>query len=80
MSFHEILKFGCKMGDTEITNNLVLIGLIFTILQLIISLKIPAPYGRYNSIGPKFLTCKLFFIYYKYIYDRHILDEKYLSK
>lgn len=56
MSFHEILKFGCKMGDTEITNNLVLIGLIFTILQLIISLKIPAPYGRYNSIGPKFLT------------------------
>ena len=63
MSFHEILKFGCKMGDTEITNNLVLIGLIFTILQLIISLKIPAPYGRYNSIGPKFLTCKLFFLY-----------------
>ena len=66
MSFHEILKFGCKMGDTEITNNLVLIGLSFTVIQLIISLKIPAPYGRYTSIGPKVLTCKLFFKHMTY--------------
>ena len=61
-TFHGTIKsvfFGAAANDQQVTSWLVMLGAIFTIGQLMITLirSRPAPYGRYTSKAPNYLTC-----------------------
>lgn len=53
-----LLLFGPGYSNEDVTFSLVRMGTIFMVLQFLISLVRPVPYGRYKDESPKFLTRK----------------------
>lgn len=51
-----LLLFGPGYSNEDVTFSLVRMGTIFMVLQFLISLVRPVPYGRYKDESPKFLT------------------------
>lgn len=57
--FHQALSgliFASTASNESISQTLVLGGWAFTIVQFVISLVLPAPYGRYTEASPKYLS------------------------
>jgi len=47
-----------SVGHDSIMFYLVTGGWIFTVIQFLVTVFIPAPYGRHAKNAPKYLTCK----------------------
>ena len=58
---HDLVKsafFGPSYSDADITRALVIGGFAFTAVQFLVTVVIPAPYGRYAKRAPSYTKCE----------------------